>query len=124
MTELNQNGRPAKLRFKPYAKREPERAALDALTAVETRNVMLWVRPSADGCGDDCAVSMSWHGDEQPTKSPDATARNTTNPQTNIPLFSEGGRALEGITAKYGYKNHIKGNANMKYRQVFNTPRL
>jgi len=113
-TALNQNGKPARLRFKPYAKRYPDRAEQAALTAVDTKNVMLWVRARAEGCGDDCAVSTSWQGPTQPTKSPTAAARDTTNAQIKKPVFSEGGGLLEGMTAKYGYRNHIKGNANMK----------
>lgn len=122
-TALNQNGRPARFRFKPYAKRDPDRAELEALTAVDTKNVILWVLPKAEGCGDDRAVSMSWQGATHPTKSPPTAARNTKNAQMKNPVFSDGGGVLEGRTAQYGYRNHMKGNASMKYRQVFNTPR-
>lgn len=121
---LSQNGRPVRFRSKPYARRRPDIAELDALVAVEAKKAMLWVLARAEGCGDDCATSMSWQGITQPTNSPDIVARNTIKPQMKNPVFSEGGGVLEGKTAKYGYRNHIKGNANIRYLHVFNTPRL
>lgn len=121
---LSQNGRPVRLLSKPYARRIPDIAELDPLVAVETQNATLWVFVRAEGCGDECAISMSWQSITQPTKSPVAAARNTMNAQMRIPVFSDGAGVIEGITARYGYRNQIGGSASVKYFQVFSTPRF